>query len=164
MTPDPQSLLMRVAELLASELDPASLKSYGQQQLFRAGGLLQVVADEFDRAVAWRVEENTALRSLFLAASARLADEGQTNGGQTNEGQAGAALAARLREAADSQDNDLRVSALDAANQSLRALLVELQAYCESGAQKNDLRDLDDNIWLELRRGTERRKTPLDRF
>lgn len=146
MKPDAQTLLARVAELLASELDAGASSSYGLQQLARASGLLHVVADEFDRAVAWRVEENRALRALFQDASGKVEDAG---------------LSAQLADAAATQDNDLRVSGVEAQNRRLRALLVELQFHCEA---RPGLRELDDRIWIELRHGTERRKTPLDRF
>ena len=74
-----------------------------------------------------------------------------------------AALGARLRAAAEGADADLRVTALERANQALRGLLVELHAQLET-LSSPEARRLEAAIWEELRRSTERRALPLAPF
>jgi hypothetical protein len=166
MSPDPQSILARFAELLAREFappDPAAqpaargpgtAPTYEAEQLARGAQLLGAIAHEFDRAAHWRHDENRALRTLFGEAAPLVEVP---------------ALAAALREAsaAGSADaTDLRVSTLDRDNRHLRALLESLHAWVESSgpAATPAVAALGERIWAELRASTERRRTILNRF
>ena len=79
------------------------------------------------------VEENRAIRRLLARG-----------------GEAGLDLAAL----AAGSDDDLRISALKAANDALRAGLIELHAAAEARGAA----ELEAAIWAELRASTERRK------
>ncbi len=94
------------------------------------------------------MEENDALRTLFRDAAATVEAPG---------------LAGRLGEAAASRDESVRISSLDAANDALRALLIELHAELE---ERDDAasRALCERIWSELVRSTERRRLSLGSF
>jgi hypothetical protein len=148
MKPDVPVALQKLGGLLLLEVAPAVGVEYLQRNTGLAAIMLQVVAEEFERAAARRVEENAALRALFRDAAPVVAD---------------AALRGRLEQAAAGTDTDLRVSALEAANAALRGLLVELHAHVEPLAAP-DARRVDDAIWAELRRSTERRAIGVSPF
>lgn len=148
MKPDPQRVLEQTALLLALDTAAAVQPRYRQAGVGMLAALLIAVREEFDRAAARRVEENAVLRELFARGASIVAD---------------AALAARLRGAAASHDESLRVPALDASNQALRALLVALHAHVEALATP-EASELDAAIWLELAASTERRKLSLGAF
>jgi hypothetical protein len=73
-------------------------------------------AQEAERGVAVRLEENALIRALLGRAADRY----------------GAALGGRLGAAAESQDLDLTWSALDAANAELRRILIALHEAVEA--------------------------------
>ena len=148
MRPDVTLVLERTLAQLAMELMPTLQPSYRQGTLGVQLALLAAIREEFDRAAARRVEENQALRSL-LSRGAELAE---TSG-----------LAERLHAAADTGDRDLQVSALQRANDELRALLIELQTELES-RDDGAARTLAGNVWDELRRSTERRVLSMGPF
>ena len=142
MKPDPQRMLEQLAASLATDVMPSVQPRYRQTSVALLAGLALAAREEFERAAARRVEENVALRALFADAVPIVADAG---------------LAQRLRAAADARDENLRVSALDASNQALRALLIELHAHVEPLATPA-ARELDEAIWTELVRSAERRR------
>lgn len=148
MKPDVPVALQKLAGSLLLEVAPAVGVDYLQRNTGLAAIMLQVVAEEFERAASRRVEENAALRALFRDAAPVAADAG---------------LRGRLQEAAAGADGDLRVSALEAANAALRALLIELHAHVES-LDAPGARRVEDAIWAELRRSTERRALSLAPF
>jgi hypothetical protein len=146
--PDVPVALQKLSLTLLAEIGPAIAVDYLQRNAGIAGMMLQVAAAEWDRAAARRVEENAALRALFHDAATAL--------------RAGP-LHARLAEAGAGHDADLSISALDAANQALRALLIDLHAHLETLAGP-EARRLEAAVWDELRRSTERRAVPLAPF
>ena len=148
MKPDVPVALQKLSLSLLLEIGPAITVDYLQRGAGVAAMMLQMAAEEFDRAAARRAEENAALRALFRDAAAAVGD---------------AALGARLRAAAEGTDADLRVTALERANQALRGLLVELHARLET-LSSPEARRLEAAIWAELRRSTERRALPLAPF
>ncbi len=147
MKPDPTRFLEVAAGHLMARAAPL-LPAYEQSSASVIGLLLTAVAEEFGRAAARRMDENRALRALFAEAAAAVED---------------AALAARLREAAEGGDPDLRVEALEATNADLRALLIELHAHVE-GLASEAARRIEEAIWSELVRSTERRRLTLQIF
>ena len=147
MKPDPTRFLEVAAGHLMARAAPL-LPAYEQSSASVIGLLLTAVAEEFGRAAARRMDENRALRALFAEAAAAVED---------------AALAARLREAAEGGDPDLRVEALEATNADLRALLIELHAHVE-GLASEAARPIEEAIWSELVRSTERRRLTLQIF
>jgi len=107
---------------------------------------LMILGGQLDAAAANLTEENAALRRLFGGAAASV-------GGELGE---------RLTRESAAVDEDLHVHALQAANDALRALLIELHVWAEgAGARASDL---DAAIWDELRRSTERRHVALGPF
>lgn len=153
MKPEPATVLGVFAELIAQELGAAADASYGIQQLARGAMLLSAVAEQFDNAAAWRRQENQALRELLRDALARM----------TAASEATTELLAELHAAAQGADNDLRVSRLQQDNEGLRALLIRLQCWAEQ-QQSPAARAIEQCIWDELRRGTERRRLSIHRF
>lgn len=154
MIPDCPSYLQTLSQWLLAEATPALPQAWQQGAAMRHGLLLQAVITEFDRAAARRVEENRALRALFREAL-------------DTAGAAGVAmpqdLVDALAQAAQGEDTDLRVGALQEGNRTLRALLEPLHAWVE-GEATPEVRALEEAIWAELLASTERRRLPLGRF
>ena len=115
MKPTPELVLNQAFAKIAMEMGPALPAGYGQGSATITGVLLLMVAQEFDRAADIRVKENRAMRTLFAHAAESV----------------DAALATRLRAAADGRDADLSVAVLDRANGDLKKALIELHAHAE---------------------------------
>jgi hypothetical protein len=130
------------------DIAPNVAPSYRQASTLAAGVLLISVGEELDRIAERRIAENAALREIFRDAMAAVTD---------------AALRARLDEAAGGAEAGYRISQLDAANDRLRALLIELHAHVESMAG-DAARRIEARIWGELAASTERRKLSLGAF
>jgi hypothetical protein len=141
MRPTPDQMLGLMAQTLLLEIGPAVADDYGQRGTQILGMLLTMVAEEWDRGAERLVEENAALRTLFDEAAPHAAD---------------AALRERLERAASSRDTSLRLSALNRANDELRALLIDLHSHLES-LETEAAAALIEQIWQELRASTERR-------
>ena len=116
MKPSPELVLNQAFAKIAMEMGPALPAGYGQGSATTTGVLLLMVAQEFGRAVAIRKSENDAMRVLFGAVAAQVP----------------APLSSVLNEAARGSDPDLSVSALDATNVTLKALLIELHVFAET--------------------------------
>ena len=148
MKPDMQIALQKLSQTMLMQIAPAVGVDYLQRNTALAAIMLQVVAEEWDRAAARRVEENGAMRKLFGEARAVVTD---------------ASLGQLLAEEAAGGDINLRIAALDAANKRLRALLIDLHAHVETLATP-EARRVEDAIWAELKRSTERRAILLAPF
>jgi len=127
-------LLMRVV--------PAITPPYHQGTVGMIATMMLMTAEEWDRAASRRLEENNRLREIFAEAAPIVTDP---------------ALKRRMAELAETRDDDLRVSALESSNCALRAALIELHAHVEGRADPQ-ARMVDDVIWKELARSTERRR------
>ena len=141
MKPDVDLVLRKIAEKLFGEIGPALSDAYMRSNVEVAAGLLIAAAEDYDRAAAVRVEENRAIRKLFGGAASKIVEP---------------ALRDRLVSAAASEDPSLLVSALDAENARLRALLIELHAYVETRSE-DWARALCREVWRELEAGAARR-------
>lgn len=142
MTPTVPRVLDGIAATLSGDVLPEVRSPFAQQSIVIASDLCRMIAQEFDRAAARLFEENGAIMALFEQAI-----------GVLPEG----ALAARLRDAAAAgRGGDLRVSALQAENDRLRALLIDVHAAVES-IDTAEARALDARTWDELRESTRRR-------
>jgi hypothetical protein len=148
MTPDVDKVLAHLAGTLVMEVAPLIPVDYAQKNTQLAAMLLTACVEEWDRAVERRVEENRALRALFREALPAVADR---------------ELRERLDEAAVDPELPLRVSAQSPENDRLRSLLIELHAHVED-LDSPEARALEDAIWDELRRSTERRKLTISPF
>ena len=148
MKPDIDRFLDVAAAYLMMELAPTLGSGYAQSNVSILGMMLAAVREEFDRAAARRVEENRALRRLFGEAAPVVQD---------------AALRQRLREAAQGDDTDFAVSALERSNAALRQALVDLHAHVEE-IDTPEARRVEEAIWRELSTSTERRRLMMGPF
>ena len=148
MNPDVDKVLAHLAGTLLLEVAPLIPVDYAQKNTQLAAMLLMASVEEWDRSVERRVEENRALRALFRDALPLVADS---------------ELCGRLEEASADPGLPLRVSAQGPENDRLRALLIELHAHVEE-LDSPKARRLEDAIWDELRRSTERRRLTISPF
>ena len=145
MKPEMTRFMEVAAKHLMTKTAPALAPGYEQSSLLVFGVMLGAVRHEFERAAAWRVEENGALRRLFAeAAPAVRATE----------------LGKRLEEAAAGEDSSLIVSDLERSNATLRGLLIDLHAHVEE-LDSPEARLIEEKIWRELAASAERRTLPL---
>ncbi len=145
MTPDLTIVLGGIVRTVLTELAPELTSSYATMTAQLTGTLLMMVSQEADRAAARLVEENDALRALFVDACATVTD---------------GSLCRDLEAAAAAPPSALTVSALRERNRTLRALLVRLHEHVETLAGPQ-ARDLEERIWTELAASTERRRLDL---
>lgn len=141
MRPDPAMVLGAIAGAIAAEL-PTTPTPFGQQTLGIAASLSMMLAQDIDRAPARLVDEYRATAAILRDAVPLLDDP---------------ELAARS-EAALSIDilADLRVSVLQAADDNLRSLLIEVHARVET-MSGDAAATLNERIWEELKESTRRR-------
>jgi len=149
MKPDVSRVLEVGAVSLMTRLGPALPSTYEQSSAGALGVLLLAVGEEFERGAARRFEENGAIRRLLSRGCEVVAD---------------AALAERMAAACEPPaESELTISALEAENATLRALLIELHAAVETLSSR-EARALDEAIWAELVRSTERRRLGMAVF
>jgi len=142
MIPKVPRVLSGIAGSLVTRVMPEVRTPFGQQTTGLAAQLTSMIAQEWDRAAARLVDENTALIGIFDRALPLLPEN---------------SLRDRLLEASSLvPGSDLRISALEAENDRLRALLIELHAAVEQ-IENDEARVLDSLIWDELRESTRRR-------
>lgn len=148
MKPDVPRVLQGIGQTLMTSILPEVRTPIGQQAVGHAAYLLTMIAVEFDRAAARLVEENAAILSILARAQSAIEDPG---------------LQDRItRELGEIPGNDLHVSALQAENDRLRALFIDVHVAVESmtGAEAEAL---DRLIWDEIRESTRRRHFDLMR-
>ncbi|CAN7542752.1 hypothetical protein LJR164_003837 [Phenylobacterium sp. LjRoot164] len=133
MNPPVPAVLAELAGLSVRNAMPDVHPADRASALGLSAALLGVAAEVWDGMAARLVAENRAIRPLLARA-----------------GEVGLDFAAL----ANGDDADLRLSALKAGNDALRAALIELQAAAEA----KGVLDLDAAIWAELLASTERRK------
>ena len=148
MKPDENLVLADFAQRFAGVIAPQVQPGYLASAIAMSGAILGMIAEDWDRGASRRVEENRAIRGLFRQAGGLALDTG---------------LAARLKMLAETNDDDLRLSALEAGNEAARAALIELHAAVEAmdGAAA---KALNDAIWTELAASTARRKLTAGSF
>jgi len=142
MRPRVEAVFQKMAQDLIERVIPAISPSYHQGTVGMIATMLAMVGEEWDRAASRRVEENDRLRELFRDA-APVVEDGD--------------LKRRLLELAKTQDRDLHISALEANNCALRAALIDLHSKIEQQKGPN-ARKVEDAIWKELVKSTERRR------
>ncbi len=129
MTPAVPAVLAELAGLALRNADPTVHPADRASALGLSAALLGMAAEVWDGMAARLVEENRAVRALLAGDDAY------------------AALAVET-------DDDLRISALQASNDTLRAALIELHAAAEARGDTA----LTEAIWTELILSTERRR------
>ena len=148
MKPDENLVLADFANRFGTEIAPQVQPAYLASAIGMSAGILGMIAEDWDRAASRRVEENRAVRGLFADAAGLALEPG---------------LAARLAALAEGNDDDLRLSALEAGNEALRAALIDLHAAVE-GMEGSAAKGLNDAIWRELAASTERRRMSAGSF
>ena len=147
MRPDPARVLMGVATNLMVGLMPEVRTPFGQSMAGMAGMLTLVIAQEVDR-LADRLQSETETVAAILEDAIPLLDP---------------SLAASVRAAIDERATpNIRVSTLQAANDRIRAVLIDVHAAIDvlTGAQAAAL---NARIWDELRESTRRRHVEIPR-
>ncbi len=142
MRPPVPAAFQTMAMHLFANVAPVITPTYHQGTVGMIGTMLAMAAEEWDRAASRRIEENGRLREIFRDAVPVVKDS---------------ALKTRLAELAENKDTDFRISALESNNCTLRAGLIDLHAYVESQSGPA-VRALEDAIWKELAKSTERRR------
>ena len=125
-----QTSIQGVIDILSERVSPAVDDHYVRETIRMAQSILRISVNALDDVVVLRVEENAALRALFAAAA----------------GAVNANLAQVLADAARSIDPSLKISALDAENARLRAILVRLHAEVEVRTDETG-QQLNKQIW-----------------
>jgi hypothetical protein len=133
MNPTVPAVLAELAGLCMRNAMPDVHPADRASSLSLSAALLGVAAEVWDGMAARLVAENRAIRPLLARA-----------------GEAGLDFS----ELVVGSDDDLRLSSLQAANNALRAALIELQ----TAAEAKGARDLEAAVWAELLASTERRK------
>jgi len=142
MRPPGDHILRTAATTLANEYIPGMDAEHKKSGLAYLTFLLMNVSEEFDRAAHRRVEENRALRKLFSGSLPAVEDPD---------------LKSRLKKAAETTEDDYRISALDELNCELQDLLIDLHAHVET-LEGEEARDIENAIWQELEEWTKRRE------
>lgn len=145
MKPDIPDVLNGFTLTLLTEILPNLGAEYSMGNTAVMSQSLAVIANEFERGAEIRHRENEEMRALFAEAAGVIDDK---------------ALAARLAEAAASRDTSLLISALDAANDRLKTLLIELHAVVEV-SKAPWAAALDGKIWDHIVAAADRRKLTL---
>ncbi len=140
---DPIRLLQTLGASLAAGEALELTSDYDVKTALLAAACLGMAAEDLDRLVERLGEENAALRALLGRAAQRLG--------------ASASLAERLRARAALPPVRPRISELRRENAELRTLLIELHAAVEE-IEGGAARELEREIWAELRRSNERRR------
>lgn len=142
MTPEANDILEKSASQLMGQLAPQLAASYAQGSAALLALLMKFAAREYERGADIRAAENADMRALFAELAPSVRD---------------VSLKARLKAAADKRDLSLAISALNAANNDLRRLLIELQVHVEGiGAHAAEKR-----IWGSLKAMASRRAVSL---
>lgn len=142
MRPRVEIVLQTMAADMFERVIPAVGSSYHQGTVAMIASAIAIVSEEWDRAASRRVEENVSLRELFRQAAPAVSD---------------AALQRRILELANTREHDFHISALENSNCALRAALIDLHTHVEAQTSAA-ARKVEDAIWNELAKSTERRR------
>ena len=148
MTPNLRAVVMDLAQRMGGLFAPDLKSPFLAATAGMTTAVLMMAAEEIDRTAHRLAEENRAIRGIFTAAAALSAP---------------AALGERLKTLAAGDESDLRVSSLQAANDALRAALIELQTYVE-GQSSSAAGEINTAIWAELAASTRRRAFSMAPF
>lgn len=141
MTPNTRAILTDLAQRMGGLFGPDLKTPFLAATAGMTAGVLMMVAEESDRTAHRLAEENRAIRAIFKDAAGlpKPAD-----------------LSERLRNLATGDENDLRISSLQAANDALRDALIDLHAFVETDPGEA-AKAIETAIWAELAASTRRR-------
>jgi hypothetical protein len=142
MKPDVPVVMRGLFGTMLMEIAPNLTAEYSAGSIGIMSMMIFMTAEEYDRAAEIRAAENAEMRALFAEASGLVEDAG---------------LKVKLAEAGQGKDGSLRISALDAENAALAALLIELQAHVEESTG-TQAAGLEARIWDYLVAAADRRK------
>ena len=142
MRPPIPTVFQTMAMDLMMRVIPAISPAYHQGTIGMIASMFAMAADEWDRSASRRIEENARLREIFKEAAPVVSEK---------------KLKARLTELSKTRDDDFRISALEENNCTLRAALIELHKQIESQPEPG-AREIEETIWKELAKSTERRR------
>ncbi len=142
MRPTCDNISKTIATTLITNYLPQMQSDMEKKQMGLAALLMIIVSEEFDRAAANLIEENRELRQLFSEALTVVTNDSLKN---------------RLKEVAESEETDFRVSALDKANSDILSLLIELHSHIEV-LEGMDARKIEEAIWQALENYKKRRE------
>lgn len=148
MKPEVDVVLGGFLGTLLTEIAPQLGGEYSLGSVGLVAMTMGMAAQEYDKAADVRVAENREMRALFADAAGVVEDKG---------------LKVRLSEAAATEDTSFRISALNATNDALTKLLIELQATVEE-SRASWAAGLEARIWDYLVASVERRKIVLPTF
>jgi hypothetical protein len=148
MRPDLPIVLRGVAMTLFSQVAPIVPTPFGQQTAGIAGTLASIAGQEVDRLADRLLAENRAIVAVVDAAAPVVTV---------------VALRSRIAVAPAELDTpDIRISTLQAANDRLRALLIDIHAAVELTPGEG-ARAMEERIWAELVESTRRRHVEVMR-
>ncbi len=136
MKPYVADVVKDVAERLSRDVVP-ELTGFAANNVAMSAAMLTMVSELWDGAAANLVEENRGIIDLLR--------QGEEAGIMAHDTSAYDPLA------------DLRISALQELNARLRGALIELHSAVEA-SEVPAARKLDEAIWAELKRSTDRRR------
>lgn len=145
MKPEPARVLQGVGMTLLTTVLGDAQTPFGQQTVSVAGGLVFMVADEFDRAADRLVVENAIVRDILIDARPLLPP----------------AMRSGIDTAIATRSTSYKVSALQAENDVLRGALVDVHAAVDaidSDEAKVAAQAFSERIWAELVASTRRRE------
>ncbi len=148
MRPEVDQTLQLLAETVLGEIAPKLPDDYARRNAQIVGMLMAAALEQWDRAAEIRLEENRSIRALFRRAIPVVSDD---------------ALRTRLEDLASRRRSSVRIGALNADNDALRSLLIELQEHLE-GLDTTAARRIEAATWKELLASTERRKLSISPF
>jgi len=141
MKPEPARVLQGVGMTLLTTILAEVKTPYGQQTVSVAGGLVLMVADEFDRAADRLIVENAVVREILSDARSLLPP----------------AMLPGIDAAVATRPASYKVSALQAENDVLRGALVDVHAAVDA-VDSVGAREFGERIWAELVASTQRRE------
>jgi len=143
MKPTVPHVAGELARRLRTEILP-ELTGFPANVVGMGAELIDMIGQQWDSAAANLVAENRAFRAVLARGGALLGDAALTAAGQ-------------------GADEDLRISALTAQNDRLRAALIPLHARIED-TPGDDARALEDAIWSALRDSVQARQIASANF
>jgi hypothetical protein len=146
MKPDPSKVLVGMANAVMVGLAAEARTPFGQTVAGMAGMLALALAQEVDRLPDRLNNENLGLAALLTDARA-LVDP---------------ALAAGIDEVANAAPANIRVSTLQALNDRLRGVLVDVHVAVEA-RNSPEARAMNDRVWAELIESVQRRHIEMPR-
>jgi len=132
MKPDINTAIVFSAQEISTRFLPLLKEEYDQSRLGSWGGLMLIASLQLDSAADNLYKENQQMCEWFLLKEALIKDPDLLN---------------RIKETRSKELEDIKISTLDAHNQILRLLFVEIQTFFE---EQEDTVSLKES-WIILR-------------